>query len=58
MTQLWQTNQMAEPSHGLARLVELGLVEADPLRLTVTGREVREAIETERTREPSRLSMC
>ena len=47
MTQLWQTDQVDEPNEGSARLVELGLVETDPLRLTVTGRKVREAIETE-----------
>ena len=47
MTQLWHTNQVEEPNDDPARLVELGLVEADLLRLTVTGREVREAIETE-----------
>ena len=47
MTELWQNKQPADPRDGLARLVELGLAEADPLRLTDTGREVREAIETE-----------
>lgn len=47
MTELWQTSHLSEPDDGLARLVELGFVEADPLRLTVTGREVREAIEAE-----------
>ena len=47
MTQLWHTDQTPAPMDVLARVVELGFVEADPLRLTVTGREVREAIETE-----------
>ena len=47
MTKLWQNNPMGEPSDGLARLIELGLVGGDPPRLTAAGGEMREAIEAD-----------
>jgi helix-turn-helix protein len=47
MTELWLDNQPAEPDNKPSRLLELGFVDTDPLRLTVSGREAREAIEAE-----------
>ena len=47
LTKLWQADSPADPGDGLTQLIELGLIEADPLSLTAGGREVREAIEAE-----------
>lgn len=51
LTKLWQADSLADrlvdPGEGLTHLIELGLVEADPLSLTARGREVRDAIEAE-----------
>ncbi len=55
MTELWQNNEPAEPNDTPARLLELGFVATDPLRLTVSGREAREAIEAE-TNERAQMS--
>lgn len=49
LTSLWQAGQVVAPSE-LARLVERGLVEADPPRLTDRGLELRETIEAETNR--------
>ena len=47
MTELWLNNPPAVPKNEPARLLELGFVETDPVRLTASGREAREAIEAE-----------
>jgi hypothetical protein len=49
LTSLWQAGRVVAPSE-LGRLIELGLAETDPPRLTDHGREVREAIEAETNR--------
>lgn len=49
VTSLWQAGRVAQPS-GFGRLIELGLVETDPPRLTDRGRELRGAIEAETNR--------
>lgn len=46
MTRLWQ-GEPVEDDDGPRRLVELDLAEPDPPRLTVSGRELRDAIEVD-----------
>lgn len=47
MTQMWNGDSVAEPGDGIARLVVAGWATEDPPSLTETGRQERDAIETE-----------
>jgi hypothetical protein len=47
LTKLWQADRVADRGDGLTHLIEMGLVDAEPLSLTAKGRKVRESIEAE-----------